>query len=118
MPLLIPKPGVVITESEIDYTKKMICETLKNYQINRRYFKNVIDYDQVFVDKKFNLIWNGITYQIPDDIINGFREYPMNYQAAKKDYFENSEVVIGSVTDSIKKYGLGHIVDELGIVLP
>lgn len=116
MPPLIPKSGVIIDQSMAQRCPETFCETLKNYQVNRKFFKNVISYDQVFVDKKFNLNFNGIDYLVTDHT-NAEREYPMNYQTAKKDYFENPEIVIKAIRDTITRYDMWDIVDELEIVV-
>ena len=116
MPPLLPKPGITISNDISRHYPEIFCETLKNYQMNREFFKNVISYDQVFVDKKFKLNWGNRVYEITGHN-NPDREYPMNYQAPKKDYFENSNIVVDAINKTITKYDLWDTVDELGIIV-
>lgn len=116
MPPLLPKPGITISNDISRHYPEIFCETLKNYQMNREFFKNVISYDQVFVDKKFKLNWGNRVYEITGHN-NPDREYPMNYQAPKKDYFENSNIVIDAINETITRHDLWDTVDELGIVV-
>lgn len=116
MPPLAPRSGMTIDEDHAKHYPEIFCETLKNYQMNRHIFKNVVSYDQVFVDKKFNLHWGDAVYEVTEHS-NQHREYPMNYQAPKQDYFENSDAVIEIIHQTITEHGLWDVVDELGITV-
>lgn len=116
MPPLAPRSGMIIDEDHAKHYPEIFCETLKNYQMNRHIFKNVVSYDQVFVDKKFNLHWGDAVYEVTEHS-NQHREYPMNYQAPKRDYFENPDIIVDSIHQTITRYGLWDVVDELGIIV-
>lgn len=116
MPPLKPRAGVFIEGDIINQFPEVFCLTLKNFQMNRHFFKNIVSYDQVFVDKKFNLQWGNTVYEVTEHT-NEHREYPMNYQAPKRDYFENPDAVIDVIDQTITRHGLWDLIDELGITV-
>lgn len=120
MQLLDPKPEMYI-DIEKWLMPDIICNTLKIYQQNKSYFKNVISFDQVFVDDDFQLNLNNTNYQVKGINQRSMEqmdaEFPMNYSAPRKDYFENSDAMLESLKRKIDEYNLNDVVDELGLII-